>query len=456
MPATEPAPAASHAGNANPLWGKQTQLAIAHFAIGGDTVPEPLLRALIELKGAAAVVNARLGRLDEAVAAAVRAACDELLAGPLPAQFPLSPWQSGSMTQSHMNVNEVLATMASRRCGRPVHPNDEVNLGQSSNDMVPSAMHLAALGTVTHTLLPALHGALATLDEQERRHAGILKLGRTHLQDAVPMPFAAEIGGWAAAVRQATAGIAACAPTLAELAVGGTAVGTGLNTHPDFAAAVCAELSARTGLALRPAGNRYAALAGHEPLVALHGALKVLAVALMRVANDIRLLASGPRGGLAELRLPENEPGSSIMPGKVNPTQCKSMMIMYAQMFDNNVAVTTGAAAGHLQLNTCKPLIAMNVLRSVRLLADGVRSFDEHALTGMAADATRMDELLRGSLMLVTALTPHIGYDRAARIALAAHHERRTLREAALADGIAAADFDRWADPAAMVPAQPA
>ena len=443
------------------LWGAQTQRAVAHFAIGGEPMPAELIRALAFLKGVCAVVNGRLGRLDPSLAQAIDQAAQEIGRGGHGAQFPLSLWQSGSGTQSHMNVNEVLGRLAELALNGPhaeqpggsrsVHPNDDVNLGQSSNDMVPSAMHVAALTALHGELLPALDVLAAALAEKATLYAGLIKLGRTHLQDAVPLTVGQEIGAWRSQLLLAAAAIKATLPALQQLAVGGTAVGTGLNTHPDFGAAVCRELTARTGIAYAPAADRFAALAGHEPLVALHGALKVLAVALMKMANDVRLLASGPRGGLAELLLPANEPGSSIMPGKVNPTQCEALAMVACQVIGNDTAVTLGAAGGHLQLNTFKPLIAANVLRSVRLLADAISSFDRYCVRGLAADGQRIGALLAGSLMLVTALTPHIGYDRAAQIAHRAHAERCTLREAAIACGIDAADFDRWADPATML-----
>ena len=392
--------------------------------------------------------------IDESAAVLLAGEDDEALT--LSSLFPLSTWQSGSGTQTHMNVNEVLARRAQARLaatghGTEVHPNDHVNLGQSSNDLVPSAMHVAVLQDVQQRLLPAVDGALATLAAQAALHAGLVKLGRTHLQDAVPMTVGQEVGAWRSALLRARDLVDAALPALRQLALGGTAVGTGLNAPPGFADAVCDELTRRCGQRFEPAPDRFAAMAGHEPLLALHAALKVLAVALMRIANDLRLLASGPRGGLAEWRLPANEPGSSIMPGKVNPTQCEAMVMVCCQVIGNDAAVTMGAAAGHLQLNTCKPLIAANVLRSLRLLADALRSFDQHTLKGMSPDAARIDRHLRGSLMLVTALTPHIGYDRAVQIAQRAHAEGSSLREAAISMHIAPHDFDAWADPASML-----
>ena len=434
------------------LWGPQTALALRHFAIGGQAMPLELVHAIVRIKAAAAAANVRLGRLDAELGEAIAAAAGEVLGGAHDAQFPLSPWQSGSGTQSHMNVNEVLAQLASRRLGgRPVHPNDDVNRGQSSNDVVPSAIHVALQLLLRDRLMPALHTLEGALEVQAERHRGLVKLGRTHLQDAVPTTLGAEIGAWRSQLVHARAAIEHTLPALAELALGGTAVGTGLNTHPRFAREACRELSEATGIVFTPAPDRHAAVAAHEPLVAFHGALKTLAVALAKIAGDVRLLACGPRAGFAELRLPANEPGSSIMPGKVNPTQCEALLMVGLQVMANDHAVTLGAAGGMLQLNTCRPLLAVNALASVRLLADAMASFEAHALRGLAAAPERIAELLGRSLMLVTALVPHIGYDHAARIAGHAHAQGLTLREAALADGIAAADFDRWADPRQML-----
>ena len=434
-------------------WGPQTQRALAHFAIGDERMPQELLQALVLLKGVCARVNGHLGRLPPALVQAIEESAAELMAGGHEAHFPLSVWQSGSGTQTHMNVNEVLAHMAERRLpeGTRVHPNDHVNLGQSSNDLVPSAMHVAVLQALQRRLTPMLEALTTALDARAAACAEVIKLGRTHLQDAVPMTAGQEVGAWASQLRLAGAALAATQPALHALAVGGTAVGTGLNSHPDFAAAVCRELGQRTGMTFVPAPDRFAALSGHEPLVAVHGALKLLAVALSKMANDLRLLASGPRGGLAEWLLPANEPGSSIMPGKVNPTQCEALAMVCCQVIGNDLAVTLGAAGGHLQLNTFKPLIIANVLRSIRLLADAMQSFEAYTVRGMVPDARRMADWVEGSLMLVTALAPHIGYDRAARIAHRAHHEQLTLRDAAISLGVAEADFDRWADPRTML-----
>ncbi len=435
-------------------WGAQTELARQNFAIGDERVPVELLRALLVLKAAAAQVNGALGRVEAGMAAAIAEAANDLLATDdalLMQAFPLSPWQSGSLTQSHVNVNEVLARAAQRALGRPVHANDDVNHGQSSNDVVPSAMHVAVVLAIGSRLMPALAGLCATLAERAAEFDALVKLGRTHLQDAVPLTLGQEIGAWRSQLQLAERSVDSAVPALLDLALGGTAVGTGLNTHPQFAARVCERLVLRTNAAFAPASDRFAAMAGHEPLVALHGALKVLAVALSKMANDIRLLASGPQGGFGELVLPANEPGSSIMPGKVNPTQCEALAMVCWQVMGNDMAVTLGAAAGHLQLNTAKPLIAVNVLRSLRLLADAMQSFDTRCARGLAADPGRIAAAVAGSLMLVTALAPHIGYDRAAQIAQHAHAHHLSLRAAALAAGIAAADFDRWTDPASML-----
>lgn len=442
--------------NQQELWGKQTASAVEHFDFGSDErMPLPLLHALAAIKSAAALVNGRSGRLSPLLARAIEEAADEVAAGRHDAQFPLAIWQSGSGTQSNMNVNEVVARIAEQRLAaaahaQVVHPNDHVNLGQSSNDTVPSAMHLAALSAVEKRLLPTLDRLAQTLADKALGWVDLVKLGRTHLQDAVPMTLGQEAGAWHSQLLAARAAIAATLPALHSLALGGTAVGTGLNAPVGFADAVCSELAARTGLPVRPASDAFAALAGHEALVALHGGLKVLAVALMKIANDIRLLGSGPRGGFGELLLPANEPGSSIMPGKVNPTQCESLVMVAIQVIANDSAVTLGASAGHLQLNTCKPLIAANLLRSLRLLATGMESFERHCVSGLQADPKRLAELMERSLMLVTALAPHIGYDRAAKIALQAHEQGLSLRQAALAQGVSEADFQRWVQPEQM------
>ncbi len=440
------------------LWGAQTQRSLQHFAIGDDRMPGELVLALVEVKRAAAFANAEVGTLPDAIAAAIVQAADEVLAGRWPDEFPLSVWQTGSGTQSNMNVNEVLANRASellggpRGEGRTVHPNDHVNLGQSSNDVFPSAMHIAAARRVEGALLPALDALTESLAGHAERFAGIVKVGRTHLQDATPLTLGQEFSGYVDQLRIARQGITAALPGLHALALGGTAVGTGLNAHPAFATRAITEIARHSGLPFVPAANRFAALAGHEPLVLAHGALKALATALNKIANDLRWLGSGPRSGIGELLLPENEPGSSIMPGKVNPTQCEALTMVCAQVFGNDVALTFGAAGGNFELNVMKPLIARNYLHSARLLADAMHSFDEHCVRGLRADTARIGELLGRSLMLVTALAPHIGYDRAAQIAKHAHATGGTLREAALASGhVTAEEFERWVVPEQLV-----
>jgi fumarate hydratase class II len=443
---------------ADRLWGAQTERSRRFFRISGERMPLAVVYALALVKKAAARANLELQLLDKQKAAAIERAADEVLAGRHDAEFPLVVWQTGSGTQSNMNVNEVLANRASELLGgergqkRRVHPNDEVNLGQSSNDVFPTAMHVAATRALQDDLLPALEQLRATLAAKSEAFEKIVKIGRTHLQDATPLSLGQEFSGYVAQLEQAREALQAVLPGLRRLAIGGTAVGTGLNTHPRFAEKVCSVLSSETGISFVPAPNRFAALAGHEALVFAHGALKTLAAALSKIANDVRLLASGPRSGLGELRIPENEPGSSIMPGKVNPTQAEALTMLCAQVLGNDVAVNLGGASGHLELNVYKPMIIHAFLQSARLLADGCRSFEEHCARGIEPDEARIRELLERSLMLVTALSPHIGYDRAAEIAKKAHREGSTLREAALALGyVSAEDFDRWVLPQAMI-----
>ncbi|MDA8260388.1 MAG: class II fumarate hydratase [Betaproteobacteria bacterium] len=440
------------------LWGAQTQRALEHFAISSERMPAEIVLALASVKAACARVNRDLGLLPADKAAAIVAAAEEVLAGRYAQEFPLPVWQSGSGTQSNMNMNEVLANRASELLGgergekRRVHPNDEVNLGQSSNDIFPTAMHLAAGLGLARAVLPALARLRATLAEKSAAFTDIVKIGRTHLQDATPLTLGQEFSGYVAQLDHAEAAIAAMLPSLYPLAVGGTAVGTGLNSHPEFGRRVAAELAQGSGLSFVAAANKFAALAAHDGLVAAHGALKVLAVALTKIANDLRWLASGPRCGLGEISMPENEPGSSIMPGKVNPTQCEALTMLCAQVMANDVAIGIGAAAGNFELNVYKPLIAHNFMQSVRLLADGMTCFDHYCVRGIQANEARIAELLGRSLMLVTALTPHIGYDRAAEIAQRAHRDGSTLREAALALGyVTAEEFDRWLRPGQML-----
>ena len=448
---------------ANRLWGAQTQRSLEHFHISTERMAPELVLALAQVKRAAAEVNRRLGLLDDARADAIVAAAAEVLAGCHHDEFPLAVWQTGSGTQSNMNMNEVLANRGSelmggvRGEGRLLHPNDQVNLGQSSNDIFPTAMHVAAALAVTQAVLPALAQLRATLAAKAERFADIVKIGRTHLQDATPLTLGQEFSGYVAQLDFSAQLIAATLPGLLQLAAGGTAVGTGLNAHPEFATRIAFELAARTGLGFDTAPNKFAALAGHDALVAMHGALKTLATALMKIANDVRWMASGPRSGLGEITIPENEPGSSIMPGKVNPTQCEALTMLCCQVFGNDVAITFGGASGNFELNVFKPMIAHNFLQSARLLADGMRSFDRHCAHGIEPNRARIGELMARSLMLVTALAPRIGYDRAAQIAKLAQHDGLTLRQAALQLGfVSASEFDAWIVPLEMTRAQPA
>jgi fumarate hydratase class II len=433
------------------LWGAQTQRSLEHFHISSERMPEEIVLALAEVKRACAVVNRELGLLPANKAQAIAQAADEILAGQHAQEFPLSVWQTGSGTQSNMNLNEVLANRASELLGgergmkRLVHPNDEVNLGQSSNDIFPTAMHVAAVSGMQHRLLPPLRALRATLYDKAREFAPIVKIGRTHLQDATPLTLGQEFSGYVAQLELAESLLTAALAPLCQLAVGGTAVGTGLNTHAEFGTRVAAELAKRSGATYRSAPNKFAALAANDALVAAHGALKTLAAALMKIANDVRWLASGPRSGLGEISIPENEPGSSIMPGKVNPTQCEALTMLCCQVFGNDVAINFGGASGNFELNVFKPLIAHNFMQSVRLLGDGMASFEEHCVRGITANRERIEELMERSLMLVTALTPHIGYDRAAEIAKRAHRDGSTLKQAALALGyVTAEQFDAW------------
>ncbi len=453
---------------ADRLWGAQTQRSLEHFHISSELMPEEIIMALAATKRACALVNRELGLLKEEKAAAIMQAADEVLSGLHREEFPLSVWQTGSGTQSNMNMNEVLANRASEllhgqrgetrkpRYGMAepsgaVHPNDDVNLGQSSNDIFPTAMHVAAATGIRQRLLPALRTLRTTLKERSDAFAGIVKIGRTHLQDATPLTLGQEFSGYVAQLELAEFAIRAALTQLYELAAGGTAVGTGLNTHAEFGERVAAELAHTTGMPFRSAANKFAALAGHDVLVAGHGALKTLAAALMKIANDVRWLASGPRSGLGEISIPENEPGSSIMPGKVNPTQCEALTMLCCQVFGNDVAINFGGASGNFELNVFKPLIAHNFLQSVRLLADGMASFEKYCARGIEPNQARIAELLERSLMLVTALSPHIGYDRAAEIAKRAQQNGSTLKQAALASGyVTEAEFELWVKPAEM------
>jgi fumarate hydratase class II len=440
------------------LWGAQTERSRRFFRISTERMPLPVIYSLALVKKVAAAVNAELGLLKQPVAEAIQRAADEVLAGRHDEEFPLVVWQTGSGTQSNMNVNEVLANRASELLGgvrgqkRLVHPNDDVNLGQSSNDVFPTAMHIAAARALHDDLLPAVEALRSALQTKSKAFDAIVKIGRTHLQDATPLTLGQEFSGYVAQLEHALAALRAALPQLYELAIGGTAVGTGLNTHPQFARGVCQRIAKETRLPFKEAENKFAALAGHEPLVFAHGALKTLAAGLTKIANDIRLAASGPRSGLGELTIPENEPGSSIMPGKVNPTQAEALTMLCAQVMGNDVALNIGGASGHFELNVYKPMIIHACLQSLRLLADGCRSFEEHCVRGIEANEQRIRDLVERSLMLVTALSPHIGYDRAAEIAKKAHREGSTLRQAALALGyVKAEDFDRWVRPESMI-----
>jgi fumarate hydratase, class II len=442
---------------ASHLWGAQTQRSLHHFHISTERMPPELVAALAQVKRAAAAVNRSLGKLDRDKADAIIKAADEVLEGKHEGEFPLAVWQTGSGTQSNMNMNEVLANRGSELLGgergekRLLHPNDHVNMGQSSNDMFPTAMHVAAAIAVSQQVLPALAKLRGTLERKARDFADIVKIGRTHLQDATPLTLGQEFSGYVAQLEFSEQAIRSTLPGLLLLAAGGTAVGTGLNAHPDFAPRIAAELASRTALSFKSAPNKFAALAGHDALVSCHGALKTLATALMKIANDVRWMASGPRSGLGEITIPENEPGSSIMPGKVNPTQAEAMTMLCCQVFGNDVAITVGGSQGNFELNVFKPMIAHNFLQSARLLADGMRSFDEHCAQGIEPNRPRIAALMEQSLMLVTALAPHIGYDRAAQIAKQAQHEGTTLRQAAIQSGhVTEQQFNDWIVPIEM------
>jgi fumarate hydratase class II len=442
---------------ADRYWGAQTERSLHHFSIGREHFPRPMIRALGILKKAAALTNGDLGTLSKEQVDLIVRAADEVIDGRLDDHFPLFVWQTGSGTQTNMNVNEVVSNRAIELAGgvvgskKPIHPNDHVNRGQSSNDTFPTAMHIAAAEEVVHHLLPAVDQLSGTLHAKAAEFDDIVKIGRTHLQDATPLTLGQEVSGWVAQIDLATAAIEAAMPSVYELALGGTAVGTGLNAHPEYAVRSAKHIAMLTGLPFKTAPNKFASLAGHEALVALHGAIKTLAVALMKVANDVRWLASGPRSGLGEIVIPENEPGSSIMPGKVNPTQSEALTMVCLQVMGNDVAVTMGGASGNFELNVFKPLIIHNVLQSVRLLADACTNFNRFCAVGIEPNRARIDDNLHRSLMLVTALNPHIGYDNAAKIAKKAHKDGTTLKEAAVALKLLTADqFDQWVDPKKM------
>ncbi|MHC4914156.1 MAG: class II fumarate hydratase [Planctomycetota bacterium] len=439
------------------LWGAQTQRSLQNFRISGDRMPRPLVLALVLVKKACAAVNAELGSLDAGTAGAVVLAADEVLAGEHADQFPLVVWQTGSGTQTNMNVNEVLANRASEILGggrgadRKVHPNDHVNRGQSSNDIFPTAMHVAAVRALREELIPATGRLRAALAEKARAFADVVKVGRTHLQDATPITLGQEFSGYVSQLEHCSGRLERSLGDLCELAVGGTAVGTGLNTHPEFGAKVAAKLAELTGHPFVSSANKFESLAAHDAIVAAHGTMRVLAGALTKIANDVRWLASGPRCGIGEIEIPANEPGSSIMPGKVNPTQCEALTMLCAQVIGNDAAVGLAGASGSFELNTYKPLLIFDFLWSARLLTDGCESFREKCVEGIEARPERIAELLERTLMLVTALNPHVGYDKAAEIAKLAHGKGCTLREAALELGhLTEEQFSEWVDPARM------
>ena len=441
------------------LWGAQTQRSHENFKIGVERMPLELIHALALVKRAAAQVNLDLGKYkDPTIGQSIIMAADEVKTGKHDVEFPLVVWQTGSGTQTNMNVNEVIANRASELMGgergmqRKVHPNDQVNMGQSSNDVFPTAMHVAAVSALRGRLIPSVGVLRSTLAQKAATYRDVIKIGRTHLMDATPLTLGQEISGWVHLLDNGLVHTDEVMPHLCELALGGTAVGTGLNAHPEFAVRVAAELSRLTGYPFVTAPNKFEALAGHDALVFAHGALKTLAASLMKIANDVRWMASGPRSGLGEIFIPENEPGSSIMPGKVNPTQCEAMTMVASQVMGNDVAINFGGALGNFELNVMKPLIIHNFLTSVRLLADACVSFNDHCAAGIEPNRKRIDDLLKQSLMLVTALNPHIGYDNAAKIAKNAHQKGITLRESAQELGLLTSDqFDAWVRPEDMV-----
>jgi fumarate hydratase class II len=443
-------------------FGAQTQRALGNFDVGTERFPPAFIRAHVLVKKAAAAVNAALGQLEPRVAGAIAQAADEALTGCFDDNFPLTIWQSGSGTQTNMNVNEVLASRANELLGGqrgdrvPVHPNDHVNRGQSTNDAVPTSMHIAAVLALRDSLLPALDALHASLARKRDTFADIVKVGRTHLQDATPLTLGQEFSGYAAQVAAARADLDRLLGELSALPIGGTAVGTGVNTVEGFDTAMAAELSRLTGAAFRVQANKFAGMAAHDAVVRLSGSLRALGAALMKIANDLRWMGSGPRSGIGELVLPPNEPGSSIMPGKVNPTQCEMLTMIVCQVYGNDTAIAMAGSQGHFELNVFKPLLAAAILQSIGLLADGCRSFAARCVDGIQPDRRRIRRHLENSLMLVTALSPHIGYDAAARIALAAHREDRGLREAALASGLVSAEqYDAWVRPENMLHPHP-
>lgn len=440
------------------LWGAQTQRSLIQFNISTEKMPIEFITALALVKKACVLVNAELGDLPENKYKYLLGAVDEVLELQHVKEFPLSVWQTGSATQTNMNMNEVLANRAIQLMGgtlgnnHEIHPNDDVNLGQSSNDVIPTAMHVAVVMQIQTVLLPALDSLVATLESKSQEYTHIIKVGRTHLQDAVPLTLGQEFSGYVAQLKLAHKAIEQTLPHLFELAIGGTAVGTGINAHPAFGPKVAHELNSLTGIPFVAAPNKFAALAGHEPLAFAHGALKTLACALMKISTDIRWMSSGPRSGLGEITIPANEPGSSIMPGKINPTQCEALAMLCIQVMGNDVTIGMAAASGNFELNVFKPVILHNFLQSIRLLSDGMVSFNRYCVSGIQPNIKNIDDLMSRSLMLVTALTPHIGYDNAARIAQIAFEKNISLRDAALSTGLVTGpDFDRWVDPQKLI-----
>jgi fumarate hydratase class II len=443
---------------ADRYWGAQTARSLQNFKIGTETMPVPLIRALGIIKRAAALANKDLGELDPKLADAIAAAAQEVIDGKLDGEFPLVVWQTGSGTQTNMNANEVISNRAIEMLGgkigskQPIHPNDHVNRSQSSNDTFPTAMHIAAAQCVVHSLLPAVHTLKGALNKKAAQFAHIIKIGRTHTQDATPLTLGQEFSGYATQLEYGIRRLKEATEYVFELAQGGTAVGTGLNCPPGFAERFAEHVAEITGLPFRTAPNKFEALAAHDAYVYLHGALNTLAVSLFKIANDIRFLASGPRSGLGELSLPENEPGSSIMPGKVNPTQSEAMTMVCAQVMGNQTSITIAGSQGHFELNVFKPVMAYNMLQSLRLLADACNSFTENCVVGIEANEERIVELMQRSLMLVTALAPKIGYDKAAAVAKSAHKKGTTLREEAVAMGyVTAEEFDELVRPEKMI-----
>ena len=441
---------------ADVYWGAQTQRSLQNFKIGDERMPRSIIRALGIVKHASATVNEALGKLDGERAGAIRRAAQEVIDGDLDSHFPLVVWQTGSGTQSNMNANEVISNRAIELLGGqrgakdPVHPNDHVNMSQSSNDVFPGAMSVATAEQVVHHLVPALHHLHAALAAKAAAFAGIVKIGRTHLMDATPLTLEQEFSGYVRQLENSIVRVESALPRILELALGGTAVGTGLNAHPEYGERVAAAIAGITGLPFATAPNKFESLAAHDAQVELSGQLKTVAASLMKIANDVRMLGSGPRAGIGELNLPANEPGSSIMPGKVNPTQSEALTMVCVQVIGNDVAVTLGGATGHFELNVFKPVIVYNTLQSIRLLGDAARSFTDNMVVGIEPNRQRIQELMESSLMLVTALSPHIGYDQAAAVAHHAHADGTTLRAAALQAGVTEAQFDEWVKPEEM------